>query len=416
MAKKSVDATNEKVNTYIPDDIVFSILSKLPLKSFKRFECVRKSWSLLFQNTHFINMFRNNLLLSNSHRCSYYDGESLLLKIYEPHQEVLYSLSGEKFENKVKLDFSNPFANQNYFHIFGFGSINGTLCIYDDECCYHILVLLNLRTNKFKVIPPSRVDLIESSIPDVAKDNISIVVLAYLQGFGYDCVTDDYKIIRYVCFVCDVYGLEEKYVDSLLGDNDISLDPLWEIYSLRSNSWRKLDVNMPYSLECTEGNQVYMDGVCHWLCEDHYESDPFRPCLVSFYLSNEVFFITPIPSDIDDCFDVGGSWINLAVLNGSITLISFHVDTTTFYISILGEIGIKESWTRLFNIGPLPYIRRPIGVGTKGEIFFTRKDKELAWFDLRTQTMEKLGYKAKNPNCRITIYKENILPIGDITL
>jgi hypothetical protein len=55
-------------------------------------------------------------------------------------------------------------------------------------------------------------------------------------------------------------------------------------------------------------------------------------------------------------------------------------------------------------------------VGTKGEIFFTRKDKELAWFDLRTQTMEKLGYKAKYPNCRITIYKENILPIGDITL
>jgi molecular chaperone HtpG len=129
-----------------------------------------------------------------------------------------------------------------------------------------------------------------------------------------------------------------------------------------------------------------------------------------------VSFITPIPSDIDDCFDVKASWINLAVLNGSITLISFHVDTTTCYISILGEIGIKESWTRLFNIGPLPYIRRPIGVGTKGEIFFTRKDKELAWFDLRTQTMEKLGYKAKNPNCRITIYKENILPIGDITL
>jgi molecular chaperone HtpG len=413
MEKKSVIATKEKVNTYIPDDIVFSILSKLSLKSFKRFECVHKSWSLLFQNTHFMSMFRNNLL-SNSYHCSYYDGASLLLKVYEPHQEVLYSLSGKKFENKIKLDFSNPFTNQNYFHIFGFGSINDILCIFDDECCYQKLVLSNIHTNKFKVIPPSRVDLIELSIPNVAKDNISIAVLPYLHGVGYDCVTDDYKIIRYVCFVCDVHGLEEKYVDSLLGD--ICLDALWEIYSLRSNSWRKLDVDMPYSLEVSEGTQVYLDGVCHWLCEDDYESGPFRPCLVSFYLSNEVSFITPIPSDIDDCFDVKASWINLAVLNGSITLISFHVDTTTCYISILGEIGIKESWTRLFNIGPLPYISRPIGVGTKGEIFFTRKDNELAWFDLRTQTMEKLGYKAKYPNCRITIYKENILPIGDITL
>ncbi|RHN62782.1 hypothetical protein MtrunA17_Chr4g0051131 [Medicago truncatula] len=90
---------------------------------------------------------------------------------------------------------------------------------------------------------------------------------------------------------------------------DVSLDSLWEVYSLRSNSWRKLDVDMPYSLECKEGTQVYMDEVCHWLCEDDYESSekhnsPSGPCLVSFYLSNEVFFVTPIPSDLDDCFDI----------------------------------------------------------------------------------------------------------------
>jgi len=40
-------ATNEKVST-TTDDIAFSILSKLSLKSFKLFECVRKSWCQIF--------------------------------------------------------------------------------------------------------------------------------------------------------------------------------------------------------------------------------------------------------------------------------------------------------------------------------------------------------------------------------
>jgi molecular chaperone HtpG len=46
--EKSMGATNAKVSNHIPEDLAFSILSKLPLKSLKRFGCVRKSWTLLF--------------------------------------------------------------------------------------------------------------------------------------------------------------------------------------------------------------------------------------------------------------------------------------------------------------------------------------------------------------------------------
>jgi hypothetical protein len=80
---------------------------------------------------------------------------------------------------------------------------------------------------------------------------------------------------------------------------ELDCDPSWEIYSLRS-----------------DGTQVYMDGVCHWLCEEDYEEYEGYDytCLVSFYLSNEEFFVTPIPSYEDDCFDTKASWINLEVL------------------------------------------------------------------------------------------------------
>ncbi|XP_039682980.1 uncharacterized protein [Medicago truncatula] len=157
-----------------------------------------------------------------------------------------------------------------------------------------------------------------------------------------------------------------------------------------------------------------MDGICHWLCEKDEEDNPAEPCLVSFYLSNEVFLITPIPSNLDDCFDVEASWINLAWLNECIALISYHVPRTTFHISILGEIGKNESWTNHFTIGPLSCVEFPIGVGKKGELFFQRKDEELAWFDLHTQMIEELGYKAGDCRTRIIIYKENILENGGI--
>jgi len=118
-----------------------------------------------------------------------------------------------------------------------------------------------------------------------------------------------------------------------------------------------------------------MDGACRWLGINH---SPDGPCLVSFNLSNEGFFITLISSC---CFDVYVEWINLVVLNRSIVLISYHENMTTFHISILGESDMKKSWTILFTVGPLPCVEHHIGLGTKEEIFFIRRDREVVWFD-----------------------------------
>ena len=139
------------------------------------------------------------------------------------------------------------------------------------------------------------------------------------------------------------------------------------------------------------------------MCEEDEDSQD-RACLVSFYLSNEEFFITPTPSYLDDYFDVQALWINLVVLNGTIALISYHEETTNFHISILGGYGIKEAWTKLFMVGPLSCIERPIGVGTKGEIFVVRQDKELVCLDLSTQRIVELAYKEMNSIDRIVMY------------
>jgi len=161
-------------------------------------ECVCKSWSLVSENHHFMDMFRHNFL-SNSHR----EGAFLILYSIEHYKEVLYSVSSERFKNKIKLDFSNPFKKYLYFYIFG--SISGTLCLHQNEHnnCNEI-VLWNPTTQIIKVLPPSKVEL---------ENFFDISAPSRLHGFGYNHVTNDYNVIQHIK-VC----IEEKPSYEYSGD------------------------------------------------------------------------------------------------------------------------------------------------------------------------------------------------------
>jgi molecular chaperone HtpG len=159
------------------------------------------------------------------------------------------------------------------------------------------------------------------------------------------------------------------------------------------------------------GVQVYTDGVCHWW-NAHQSEIGNEVYLVSFDLNSETFVKTSIPSNM---YHIGSALVSghLGMLNGSICWISSDRDTCTFHISILGEVGINESWIKLLIVGPLPCIPYPIGIGKKGDIFFWRRDNELVWFNLNTQKIEELGVKGEDI-CRIIIYKESFLPFERI--
>jgi len=128
-----MDAANEKVSSnHIHDDVAFVVLSKLPLKSLIRFCCVQKSWTLLVENPYFMSIFRRNFLCKD-HSC-YNDTSFLLYRSFgvtDTFQPTLYSLSGERFENMIQLDWPNPFREQFYFYVCGSSSVNGIVCLKD---------------------------------------------------------------------------------------------------------------------------------------------------------------------------------------------------------------------------------------------------------------------------------------------
>ncbi|KAK2403988.1 putative F-box protein [Trifolium repens] len=362
-----------KVRNHIPDDLAFFVLSKLPLKSLKRFGCVCKTWSLLFENQHFMSKFRTNFI---SHCCSdddYNDTSSILLyeSIYQDNTEYcsFYSLSGKSYENRVKLDFPNPFQVENpRFDFFDCDTITGTICLLSEIT----FVLWKPTTHEFKVIPPSPAE----SISPCIHTNV------FGHGFGYDPVRDDIKLITYTTFIENSReDLKRRSKEELAEYKELveNLKPdLWQIYSLRSNSWKKLDFDMPIRwFHNMPYGRLYTEGVFHWWSDDDL--------LVSFDLSNEMFFTTAIP------IDPNLSTKKLVMLNGSIASIICCI--TYFHISILGELGVNESWTKLFVVRPLPRINRVVGVGKNGDIFLRTCDGELVLFDLNTGRMEGMGFK-----------------------
>jgi molecular chaperone HtpG len=330
---------------YIADDIAFSILSKLPDKSLKRFSCVRKSWSRLFENSNFINMFRKNLV-SKSH--SLYDDN-----------DVYHLL----------------FQNEDNCRVLG-SAINGVCCIYDSDD--HTSVILgNPATEETKAIPHSSVEYQPHFTTHVV-----------LQGFGYDYVRDDYKIIQHVSYIT----FNENPSD------DVTHELFWEIYSLKSNTWKKFNFDIPIrgiwnNIACSD---VYLNGVCHWWGQENEES-----YLVSYNLCNEVCISTPSP--IKYVFDV-----DLMVFKGYVAMISNCKKTISFQISVLFELGVKESWIRVLDVEPLSGIERPIGAAMNGNIFFRKKDGGIAYFDLNTGLIKEIGIKGLD-SCQLVIYKKNFV-------
>jgi len=313
----------QKLGNHLPNGLAFSILSKLPLKSLKRFGCLHKSWAFLFGNSTFMNLFHINFL-SNPH--SYYDDTSLLLRLTEKsnYKSSLFSVYGKRFQNMEELNWRNQLIenNRDVCYILGSSSINGIICLYLKKLVY----LWNPCTTEFKVIPPSPIEY--------APDNVDIMFVH--QGFGYDCSRDDYKVIRHV------YSFPPEDVEEELDYEEWDAREEWEIYSLKSNSWRKLDIDVPICYGYHD--RFYFEGICHWL--DHF-SDTQEKYLVSFDLSNEECYTTLIPLDIPlELYDNFNFYLvrrHLFLLNGRIALISSYHQTTTFYISILGEIGKKET-------------------------------------------------------------------------
>ncbi|RHN41305.1 putative F-box domain, galactose oxidase/kelch, beta-propeller, F-box associated interaction [Medicago truncatula] len=377
-------ASENRVTNHIPRDLHFSVLSNLPFKSVNRFSSVHRSWYHLHENPAFLNMF----LASESHYNDHPDVK-LLFNTNMTLSPRLYLCSGEHFkiESELEMEFPSSFLNKN-LSILG-SAIHGVICLYEVSNQNNVIVWNPVNGQKH-VLPTNH-----------AENCISNVLV---HGFGYDHVHQDFKVIQYVVN----NGVK------CLGSRDQS-NSFWQVYSLVNNKHTKIEVafSVPFlHYKPYDGMEVYLDNVCYWLGRISEDDQLY---LVSFNLAKNKF-LTNTPLDnkwvryYDEYdFDVTELFLKLVVIHGSVAMIIQHTDPFSFSIYILGEIGMKETWTKLVNVSPLPSMKDSIAAGKKGVIFFKayEKDGKVACYDLTTGAVEELNFGAGKNIRQIVLYKES---------
>ncbi|XP_059663695.1 F-box protein CPR1-like [Cornus florida] len=204
---------------FLPGDMLVDILTRLPAETLVRCTSVCKSWYSLITNPSFItkhlNRSKNNhLLLFRSHTDPYVGDD-------KEHYSLRYD--DVRFLEYAELDLPLKSICSHYFRIIG--STNGLICLSDDQFRYvNDLFLWNPSIRKVFPLPPVRVTF-QSHGPFVA--NI---------GFGFDSITDDYKVIRIVHFENDYHQPPEIDIFSLstaLGATSV----IWRFQISTSMSW-----------------------------------------------------------------------------------------------------------------------------------------------------------------------------------
>ena len=265
---------------YIPEDVLINVLMRLPVEAIVRFTLVCKSWFSLITSPNFISHYLNQTIPYNN------SNNGHLLVQYCTVQEH-YSLQfdgNNTFHEYKKFDFPLTCLSPHFSIV---GSCNGLICISDDQLRYNLgMHLWNLCIRKAVAIPNPNITFASH--------------FRYSLGFGFDSVTNDFKVVRILHL-----GLGH--------DLDI------EVYTLKSGCWRSISFGkaMPYVIE-ESSKQAYVNGAAHWIAYD-LSGDNYS--MVSFDMSNEVFQVMSVP-DLIARWDLDKE-MHLFLFRESISLIKY---------------------------------------------------------------------------------------------
>ncbi|XP_071703765.1 F-box/kelch-repeat protein At3g06240-like [Rutidosis leptorrhynchoides] len=253
--------------------------------------CVSKDWLSQLSSPKFIMTHQNTL---NQKHFILQSDKSLLNSLPFNFNTHL------KHVSKVRLDL--PIQSFSYTVC---GSCNGLVLLS------YLDFVWNLR-----VLNPTTKESIQ--IPELGFERLN-----NLFGFGYDSLTDDYKLVR-------IYFLTR------------SRTKFFYVYRLRTKFWTRLmDVPSDDNLILVNNSLlpgVFVNGILHWFAKKLSDD---LPVIVAFGLADEKFNEVPIPNllnhvDMDhdiQLFDLGGKLGIFLCTAGTIWL--------------MNEYGVKESWTKI---------------------------------------------------------------------
>ncbi|KAJ0053186.1 hypothetical protein Pint_03067 [Pistacia integerrima] len=326
------------VSANLPSDIINDIFARLPVKSLARFMCVSKSMYALLHNQKFIKKHLErairidpNLILRTDFKLFAVDNEgwSKARKVQVP-----FSLSLDKVEIS--------------------GSYHGLLCISDQRCNEDIY-LFNPSTGVYRKLPPPEFD-----VPTIESTCFTSL------GFGFHRAENDYKVIRSIF----LYDKPFENIDSYQCEA--------RIYSLSTDKWKKIGA-VPFHIS-TRAAVCFDDQIFIWKASRGF-GRRMSILVVAFDMDKEEFKEVPKP----ELRDPASCQIEVGVMNEYFSM--FHMwRGERVEIWAMKEFGVKESWTKMFVIGPQMMIDpcyiflRPLCMKKNGEILIEKGEGKLVMY------------------------------------
>ncbi|KAL4555053.1 hypothetical protein LXL04_037664 [Taraxacum kok-saghyz] len=181
-------------------------------------------------------------------------------------------------------------------------------------------------------------------------------------GFGFDPLSDDYKIV----------GV--SYPD------DRSF-----VFALKMGTW--CEISSPKSHISSIPEPFLFDGVLHWYVFENISSQE----ILTFDLSTHVFGMIPLPEPICDWFIT-----NITTIEGSLALISYHRESDDTWIWVWKD----DSWSVVFKLGTgqllidgaLQLQPQP---NNNGDLLLSTYDKGLRIYNSKTRERSRVSKKFK---------------------
>ncbi|XP_024961006.1 F-box/kelch-repeat protein At3g06240-like [Cynara cardunculus var. scolymus] len=205
----------------------------------------------------------------------------------------------------------------------------------------HSLVILNPTTREIMELPESNYEVISN------RSEIEIV-----YGFGYDSLTDDYKVVTISYF----------HNHHLIPPDTMSV----HVYSLRTNTWRWV-TDSPYDFSYGKFvSGVFLNGFLHWIAKKGSDS---LPVTVAFSLADDTFIQLPSPNLCNDVHIMSRNDCKLVVLDGKLAIL---MDDE---IWLMKQYGVRESWTKIsiHGLDGIPMVE-PMFLDENGKILLVSRN------------------------------------------
>ncbi|XP_073133728.1 F-box protein CPR1-like [Henckelia pumila] len=324
----------------LPLDLIEDILSRLPVKSLKRFRSIAKSWCSLVDSEKFIKSHLRRSLNS-------YSNHHLILG----GGPALYSVDLGPL-NKARM-LKPPFPYNNLDGVMS--SCHGLVLVMSEPP-----VFWNPFARSYRVLPDSSME------PPPGSGFYALVS----YGFGYDSITDDYKVLKVMDFKNHV--------------TQVTILMETGIFSLKSNSWKKIQ-DFPYPLPFVGGHmRAPVNGSMHTLVYADGSTDAAR--IMAFSFETEKHCEMKLPKGVK----TRDSGLSLTVVGGSLCLICMQRSRVVIWV--MKEYGVEESCSMLLTIKPPTmgphFCVKPLVYSRDGnKVLLNWHEKRLVWYDLRKKTL-----------------------------